>query len=213
MKRIRAETTVFRIELASRSLLVEQSLQVLLESPYALEVAMTLLVVGIYLGIDRFTSPKLVEGADQSNLKDTAVNKAIGIVRIVTLLAAGLVLAAIWRINLTSVLVFTGTALTLIGVAFFASWSLLSNATACFVLLLHPSFRRGNFIRIIDADTHIEGYIADVTPFNSKLISESREVVVIPNNMIVGRPAVVDPRDRGDTVGKIPISPGNDISN
>ena len=192
---------------------MEQSLQVLLESPYALEVAMTLLVVGIYLGIDRFTSPKLVEGADQSNLKDTAANKAIGIVRIVTLLAAGLVLAAIWGINLTSVLVFTGAALTLIGVAFFASWSLLSNVTAYFVLLLHPSFRRGNFIRIIDADTYIEGYIADVTPFNSKLISESREIVVIPNNMILGRPAIVNPRDRGETVGKIPISPGKDISN
>jgi len=61
---------------------VEQSLQVLLESPYALEVAMTLLVVGIYLGIDRFSSPKLVEGADQSNLKDTAANTAITLVRL-----------------------------------------------------------------------------------------------------------------------------------
>ena len=192
---------------------MEKSLQVLLESPYALEVAMTVLVIGIYLGIDRFTSPKLVEGADQSNLKDAAANKAIGILRVVTLLAAGLVLAAIWGINLTSVLVFTGTALTLIGVAFFASWSLLSNVTAYFVLLLHPSFRRGNFIRIIDADTYIEGYIADVTPFNSKLITESREVVVIPNNMILGRPAVINPRDRGEAVGKIPISRGNNTSN
>ena len=192
---------------------MEKSLQVLLESPYALEVAMTVLVIGIYLGIDRFTSPKLVEGADQSNLKDAAANKAIGILRVVTLLAACLVLAAIWGINLTSVLVFTGTALTLIGVAFFASWSLLSNVTAYFVLLLHPSFRRGNFIRIIDADTYIEGYIADVTPFNSKLITESREVVVIPNNMILGRPAVINPRDRGEAVGKIPISRGNNTSN
>ena len=43
---------------------------------------MTLLVVGIYLGIDRFSSPKLVEGADQSNLKDTAANTAITLVRL-----------------------------------------------------------------------------------------------------------------------------------
>ncbi|MEM1188223.1 MAG: hypothetical protein AAGI72_06840 [Pseudomonadota bacterium] len=69
--------------------------------------------------------------------------------------------------EIASLLVFAGTALTLLGVALFASWSLLSNVTAYFVLVLHPTFSRGTFIRILDADNYAEGYIAELGFFRS----------------------------------------------
>jgi len=109
-------------------------------------------------------------------------------------------------VEITSLLVFAGTALTLLGVALFASWSLLSNITAYFILLLHPTFRRGTFVRIIDADNYVEGYIADLGLFNMRLITESREAIVYPNNLVLGRPCLVNPRDRLDGVGKLSMS-------
>jgi hypothetical protein len=69
-------------------------------------------------------------------------------------------MALTWGIEFDSVFLFASTTLTLLGVALFASWSLLSNVAAYFVILLHPSFRRGTFVRVIDFDNYAEGYIS-----------------------------------------------------
>ncbi len=85
----------------------------------------------------------------------------------------------------------------------FAAWSVLSNITAFFILLAHSSFKRGTFVRVIDGDNYVEGYISEINLFNTKLISESREVVIYPNNLLLSRPLVVNPRQKLDTVGKL----------
>ncbi|MEO7781150.1 MAG: mechanosensitive ion channel domain-containing protein, partial [Candidatus Nitrotoga sp.] len=90
------------------------------------------------------------------------------------------------------------------GVALFASWSLLSNVTAYFILLSQPSFQRGNYIRIIDVDNSVEGYIAELNLFSTKLLTENREIIVYPNNLLLVRPTVVNPKNRLSGIGKLP---------
>lgn len=172
----------------------------------ATQLVITLAVVSLYLLLDRFSTPRIAEGADQSRFKDDAAAKAIRIARLLTGLFGVLIVALIWGVDFGSIAIFAGTALTLLGVALFASWSLLSNVTAYFVLLLHPSFRRGTFVRIIELDNYAEGYISELTLFNTKLITEHREVIVYPNNLLLGRPAIINPRDRLAGVGKLPAS-------
>ncbi|MGB1582031.1 MAG: mechanosensitive ion channel domain-containing protein, partial [Nevskiales bacterium] len=77
------------------------------------------------------------------------------------------------------------------------------NITAYVVLLLHKSYRRGNFVRVIDFDNYIEGYIAEVNVFNTRLITEAREVIIYPNNLLISRPTIINPRSRLQGVGKI----------
>jgi hypothetical protein len=36
------------------------------------------------------------------------------------------------------------------------------------------------------------------------LVTENREVIVYPNNLLLGRPALINPRDRLYGVGKLP---------
>lgn len=96
--------------------------------------------------------------------------------------------------------------LTLLGVALFAQWSIISNIAAYFVLLLHPSIRRGNYIRVMDMDNFIEGYVAELSLFNTKMITENREAIVYPNNLLVSRPIVVNPRIRFGSQGKINVT-------
>ena len=69
---------------------------------------------------------------------------------------------------------------------------------------MHPSFRRGTFVRVIDIDNYAEGYISELTVFNTVLLTENREVIVYPNNLLLGRPALINPRDRLNGVGKLP---------
>ena len=93
--------------------------------------------------------------------------------------------------------------LTLTGVALFASWSLLSNVTSYFILLFHNAFRRGNFVRIVDGDNYMEGYIADVNLFNTRIVTEDRETVIYPNNLVLTRPCIINPRNRWKVIGKV----------
>ena len=56
----------------------------------------------------------------------------------------------------------------------------------------------------IDVDNYAEGYISELSLFNTKLLTESREIIIYPNNLLLGRPALINPRDRLYGVGKLP---------
>ncbi|MEM8800883.1 MAG: mechanosensitive ion channel domain-containing protein [Pseudomonadota bacterium] len=167
------------------------------------ELIFTGIVLAVYLVVDLATAPNIRSSADGSGLKGAGGKRAVRIVRFFGAVVGCLVLAIVWGVNFSAVFVFATTILTLLGVALFAQWSLASNITAYLILLLHPSFARGNFIRIIDGDNYIEGFIADMNLFSTRLISENREVIVYPNNLILGRPALINPRSRLFGIGKI----------
>ena len=93
--------------------------------------------------------------------------------------------------------------LALLGVSLFASWSILSNVTAFFLLIFHKSYKRGNFIRIIIGENYVEGYISEINLFNTKLISEDKEIIVYPNILLMSHPAIINPRSRYSVVGKV----------
>jgi len=167
-------------------------------------IGITLSIVVVYLSLDRFSTPKLAESVDHGGFKEGSATKAIRIARLLTGFIGLLVVALTWGVEFDSVFIFASTTLTLLGVALFASWSILSNVTAYFVILLHPSFRRGTFVRVFDTDNYIEGYISELSLFNTKFVTENREVIVYPNNLLLGRPALINPRDRLYGVGKLP---------
>lgn len=167
------------------------------------QLIITAVILLVYFVLVGLTKPRLEEGGDQSNFKESVAHSAINLARGGYSLVGFLVLALTWGFDFRSVVIFASTTVTLLGVALFASWSLLSNVTAYMILLLHPAFKRGNFVRIIDVDNYAEGYIADLTLFNTKLLTENREVIMYPNNLLLGRPSLINPRDRLDGIGKL----------
>lgn len=176
---------------------------------YASSVFWSLVILGLYLIITKLALPLVNSKVDSSKLKSEAYNTAQHAIRLIVGLVALAILLLIWGINFSGLLLVSTSLITLTGVALFASWSLLSNITAYFIILFHQSLQRGNFIRIIDGDNYIEGYVADVSLFNTKLITEDREVVLYPNNLVMTRPSIINPRVKWKTVGK---TTGNDVN-
>ncbi|MDM7485511.1 MAG: mechanosensitive ion channel, partial [Vibrio metschnikovii] len=72
----------------------------------------------------------------------------------------------IWGIELRGLLVIGSSLFALIGVALFASWSLLSNITSFLVLFIQNHCRIGSWVKIIDGGNFIEGRLVDMTLFN-----------------------------------------------
>jgi small-conductance mechanosensitive channel len=164
----------------------------------------TAVVCIAYFLLDRISAPRIKDNVDQSGFKDSMATKAVRTSRIIFGIVGVLVLAIVWGVQFSSVFIFASTTLTLLGVALFANWSILSNITAYFVLLLQPQYSRGTFIRVIELDNYVEGYISEITIFNTRLTTVNRETIVYPNNLLLARATIVDPASRLAGVGKLP---------
>ncbi|WP_250657034.1 mechanosensitive ion channel domain-containing protein [Alkalimarinus coralli] len=170
---------------------------------YKFNLATTFVILAIYLVFRFIAGPRIRKQAAQGRLKDDAISKALSTLNILLGIGALSSSLIVWGFDFKGLLTLSASILAVTGVALFAGWSILSNVTAFFLLLAHTSYRRGNFIRIIDADNYIEGYISEINLFNTKLISEDREVIIYPNNLLLSRPTLVNPRDRLQGVGKL----------
>lgn len=173
----------------------------------AAPLALTATVVVIYLLLNRLIV-RLVKRADKRESRQDAALKVIKTARLITAFFGILAITVAWGVEIRSVTIFATTTITLLGVALFASWSLLSNITAYFVLLFHPSFSRGTYVRILEADNYVEGYVSDLSLFSIELITEDQVRILYPNNLLLGRVTVVNPKDRMNAVGKI-VNPTN----
>ena len=170
---------------------------------YALNLALTVVALGSYLALRLIIAPVIRRHAAKGRLKPEVVSRALKTVNILTGIIALATIFLVWGFDFKGLLALSASLLAVTGVAMFAAWSVLSNITAFFILLAHSSFNRGTFVRVIDGDNYIEGFISEINLFNTKLISESREVVIYPNNLLLTRPMIVNPRHKLGTTGKI----------
>lgn len=162
----------------------------------------TLAAIALFFIVKRFFQPRIQSNVDASGLTSQAVDTASNLVLVVSSLLLAVFLLFVWGVDLQHMMLLGTSVITLLGVALFASWSLLSNVTAFVILLVHPSYRRGNYIRVINLDNYYEGYVADITLFHTKLITLDREVMLYPNNALLASPVLINPRQRWQSVGK-----------
>lgn len=102
-----------------------------------------------------------------------------------------LVIISIWGIKPEQIFLFISSVLTVIGVAFFAQWSILSNITAGIILFFSSPFKIGNVIKIMDKDYPIEAKIIDIRSFYTLLKTAEGEEITFPNNLLLQKGVVV----------------------
>ena len=161
------------------------------------------LVLLIYLAMSRKLLPKLETNIVKSKLKSNSAIKGLFAARVIVATVSLALLLLAWGIDFSGLLVLSTSIITVTGVALFASWSLISNITAYFILLTNVAYRRGNYVRILDGDNFIEGVIADVGPFSARLLTAERETLMYPNNLILTRPVLLNPKEKWGAMGKV----------
>lgn len=82
--------------------------------------------------------------------------------------------------------VFASSILAVLGVGFFAQWSILSNLTASVILFFYHPMRIGDTIRIIDKEYDFVGEVKNITGLFVLLhIAEGNREITIPNTTIL----------------------------
>jgi len=94
-------------------------------------------------------------------------------------------LAGIWGFKQKEIAAFASTVLTVLGIAFFAQWSLLSNITSSIILFFNHPLKLGDTIKVLDKDYPFEGEITELTYFFVHLKTVEGEIITIPNSMIL----------------------------
>lgn len=174
-------------------------------SNYWLNLLLSLVIVAVYLFVRKLVIPRLEAYVDRDHLKNSTIKSAIFTFSLLTGVVTAVIVMMIWGFDFRGLLALSTGIIAVTGVALFASWSILSNVTAFFILLAHQSFRRGNYIRVIEMDNYLEGYINEINLFNTILITENKEIVVYPNNLLTARPIIVNPEVRYPSIGKTDI--------
>lgn len=106
------------------------------------------------------------------------------IVNIILFLVLGIAVTSIWGIDQEDIILFVSSVLTILGVAFFAQWSHLSNITAGLIIFFDSTIKLGDVITILEKDFNITGKVEDIDAFSLKLKTEDG-IISIPNNLIL----------------------------
>ncbi|CAD0008979.1 mechanosensitive ion channel domain-containing protein [Flavobacterium salmonis] len=94
-------------------------------------------------------------------------------------------LIIIWGVDTKDIFITVSSITTVIGVAMFAQWSILSNITSGMILFFSFPFRIGDTIKIHDKDFPIEAEIEDISAFHVNLRTKEGEKIIFPNNLLL----------------------------
>jgi small-conductance mechanosensitive channel len=100
------------------------------------------------------------------------------------------VLAAIWNIHRDQLIVFMTSVVTVLGIAFFAQWSILSNITSSLILFFNHPMKIGQRIRVVDKEYDISGELIDISFFFLYIKSDDGELITIPNTVVLQKTIV-----------------------
>ncbi|QPN56868.1 mechanosensitive ion channel [Synechococcus sp. CBW1107] len=91
---------------------------------------------------------------------------------------------------------FLSSMLTILGIAFFAQWSILSNITSTIIIFFSHPAGIGDKVKILDVEFAVEGEIVDIGLFFIVLQGSDGSVLSIPNNLFLQKAVVRQRRPR-----------------
>ncbi|WP_299670510.1 mechanosensitive ion channel domain-containing protein [uncultured Polaribacter sp.] len=116
------------------------------------------------------------------NSRILVTNKIITILIYITVIV---VIAFIWGVDEKQLLIYISSFLTILGIAFFAQWSILSNITAGIILFVNYPVKIGDTITILEKDNNITGEIRDIGAFFITIRTPDKELITLPNSIIL----------------------------
>lgn len=143
-------------------------------------------VVLISILILRFIIARLVRRyAKSSAIIEQRTNLVIKYIHLLINILAAIALIVIWGVKRDDIFLTLSSIATVVGVAMFAQWSILSNITSGIILFFSFPFKIGDVIRVHDRDFPIEAEIIDINAFHTLLETKSGELITYPNNLLL----------------------------
>jgi small-conductance mechanosensitive channel len=109
----------------------------------------------------------------------------IKLVTVILFLICLSLLIFIWGVKQSELVLFISSMLTVLGIAFFAQWSLMSNITSTLIIFFSHTVKIGDSITVYDKDYPIEGTISDIGIFFVVIKTDEGEKITIASNVFI----------------------------
>lgn len=152
---------------------------------FYIEILSTIILVMIIVFLRYFSARVIKYYAKTSEILEHRTNLVIRYNNIFLTCLFLLAMFIIWGVQTDDIFLTISSVVTVIGVAFFAQWSILSNVTSGIILLFTFPFKIGDIIRIHDKDFPIEAEIEDIRAFHTLLRTKDGERITYPNNLML----------------------------
>lgn len=147
-----------------------------------LETAVALVVLAIIRSLVKRVISKRFHSAEFNLQRKKITLKSLNILYVIVLIVA---LSGIWGLDGQQVLAFITSILAVLGVGFFAQWSLLSNITSGVILYFNHPLKIGDYVTIVDKDFPLSGIIEDISLFFLHIRDDEGVVYTIPNTVVI----------------------------
>ncbi len=148
-----------------------------------------LIATGILLILvvfSRIIVSKLVRSfAKRSQTIEKRTRLVLKYIHLLMNIIAVIALIIIWGVQTKDIFFVLSSFTTIVGVAMFAQWSILSNITSGIILFFSFPYKIGDNIIIHDKDFPIEAEIEDIGAFHVYLKTQKGEIIVYPNNLML----------------------------
>jgi len=152
---------------------------------FYIEIIATVVLIIVTVAV-RFISTKLIKHyAKSSEILEHRTNLVAKYNSIFITVLFLIAIFIIWGVQTKDIFLTISSVVTVVGVALFAQWSILSNITSGVILLFTFPFKIGDTIRIHDKDFPIEAEIEDIRAFHTLLRTKDGELITFPNNLLL----------------------------
>jgi MscS family membrane protein len=97
-------------------------------------------------------------------------------------------LGIIWDVSVKGLSIYFASFFTVVGVALFANWSILSNITSSIILFFNSPFKIGSTLTIMDKDDSVTGVVLDITFFSIQIQTADGDIISYPNSLAMQKP-------------------------
>lgn len=108
------------------------------------------------------------------------------VIIVITLVVLGLV----WGFSGQGFVLFASSAFAIIGIALFASWSILSNVTAGLILFFGAPYRVADRIRVLDGDNTVTGRVVQMGLIYLGMEDDDGHFYTLPNNVLLQKTVI-----------------------
>lgn len=152
---------------------------------YLREIVSSIVVLALLSLLRVLLSAALTHYAKNNTTLEQRKNLILKYITIFISSIAVIGMIVIWGVDPRNIFTTLSAVITVIGVAFFAQWSVLSNVTAGAIILISFPFKIGDIIKVLDKDFPIEGEILDVQSFYTLVKTTEGEIITYPNNLLL----------------------------
>lgn len=154
---------------------------------FSLQIIESFVVIAFMFVLRLLSKSAISRTLRKFNFSDMRRRLIVKFLNIVIVILSLLTIAAIWGIDQDDLFLFISSLLTVIGVAFFAQWSLLSNITSGLILFFNHPMKLGDTIEVYDKDYPIVGVIKEIGDHFVHIETLDGVKLTIPNSILVNK--------------------------